>query len=72
MHNQVEENKDVSSTNSVCLDQDDPGIQNPREQWLFHKTPREGTQWGAGGRAAKVSVKGCVSLENNKERNSEA
>ena len=58
MHNQVEANKDVRSTNSVCLDRDDPGTQNPREQWLFHR----GNDLVEG--SAKVSIKGCVSLEN--------
>lgn len=61
-------NKDVGSTNSVCLDQDDSSIQDPREQWLFHKTPRERDPVEG---PAKVFVKGWVSLGNNKERNSE-
>lgn len=65
MHNQVEENKDASSTNSICLDQDEPSIQILREQWLFHrgKGPSEGP--------AQASKRLCVPGEKQKQRNSE-
>lgn len=43
MHNQVEENKDVSHTNSVCLVGDDPGIQNHERTVALSQ--REGTSW---------------------------
>lgn len=65
MHNQAEENKDVSSTNSICLDQDDPSIQILREQWLFQrgKGPSEGP--------AKVSKRLCIPGEKQRRRNTE-
>lgn len=43
MHNQVEENKDVSHTNSVCLVRDDPGIQNHERTVALSQ--RDGTSW---------------------------
>lgn len=43
-----------------------PASRTPREQWFFHKTDTGG-RGPSGGGPAKVSVKGCVSSENNKE-----
>lgn len=48
-----------------------PASRTPREQWLFHKTGTGGRGPSGRGGLAKVSVKGCVSPENNNERNSE-
>lgn len=47
MHNQVEENKDVGSTNSVCADRDGPGIQNPERTVVLSQDRHrgKGTQW---------------------------
>lgn len=47
MHNQVEENKDVGSTNSVCADRDGPGIQNPERTVALSQDRHrgKGTQW---------------------------